>query len=193
MLPPLVPAPRPRPAPRLPVPGRHRAGLAALVFAGLLTACGAGDEAAQVDPAELEALRQEVATLTERDIVREERLEELESATERLARSDPSARVTDAERELARVVDTLTALDEELATAVTDNAQRDAEVATTMAELTEQNAALLDANEQLRTTVGELRGQLDGARGRIDRVSGEVEDLEIRYATLRDRLDRLGR
>jgi chromosome segregation ATPase len=175
------------------VPGRHRAGLAALVFAGLLTACGAGDEAAQVDPAELEALRQEVATLTERDIVREERLEELESATERLARSDPSARVTDAERELARVVDTLTALDEELATAVTDNAQRDAEVATTMAELTEQNAALLDANEQLRTTVGELRGQLDGARGRIDRVSGEVEDLEIRYATLRDRLDRLGR
>jgi chromosome segregation ATPase len=163
------------------------------VLATVLTACGGGDEAARVDPAELEALRQEVATLTERDIAREERLEELETATERLARSDPSARVTDAERELARLVDTITALDEELATAVTDNAQRDAEVATTTAELAEQNAALLDANEQLQDTVGDLREQLDGARGRIDRVSGEVEDLEIRYATLRDRLDRLGR
>jgi chromosome segregation ATPase len=163
------------------------------VLAAVLTACGGGDDAAQIDPAELDALRQEVATLTERDTAREERLEELETATERLARSDPSARVTEAERELARLVDTLTSLDEELATAVTDNAQRDAEAATTTAELAEQNAALLEANEQLRETVGELSGQLDGARGRIDRVSGEVEDLEIRYATLRDRLDRLGR
>ena len=144
----------------------------------MLTACAGVSE--NVDPAEVESLREQVATLTERDTAREQRLEELEATTDRLARTSPITRVTAAERELARLVDTLAAFDEELAAA---------EGAT--ADLAEQNAAVAEANEQLQGAVGELQGQMDNAGGRIDRVSGEIEDLEIRYLTLRDRLDRV--
>lgn len=134
----------------------------------VLTACAGGGET--VDPAEVESLREQVTALTERDAARAQRLEELEATTARLTRTNPITRVTEAEREIARLGDTLAVLDEELA---------------------EQNAAILETDEQLQGVAGELRGQLDDALGRIDRVSGEVEDLEIRYLTLRDRLDRL--
>jgi len=165
----------------------------AIVLAVLLAACAGTEAPAAVHPAELEELREEVATLSARDTAREERLEDMETTTDRLSRADPTARLIETERELARLVDTLTVFDEELAAAVTDNEQRDAQTAETTEELAGQNAALLEANERLGETVGELQGQLDSARGRLDRVSGELEDLEIRYETLRDRLDRAGR
>lgn len=147
----------------------HRAGtLVAIVLAMVLTACAGDDET--VDPAEVESLREQVTALTERGAARAQRLEELEATTDRLTRTNPVTRVTEAEREIARLDDTLAVLDEDLA---------------------EQNAAILEVEEQLQGTVGELRGQLDSALERIDRVSGQIEDLEIRYLTLRDRLDRV--
>ncbi len=165
----------------------------AIVLAVLLAACAGTEAPAAVDPAELDELREQVATLTERDTAREQRLEDMETTTNRLSRADPAARLTETERELARLVDTLTVFDEELAAAVTDNERRDAQTTETTEELAGQSAALLEANDQLSETVGELRSQLDSARGRLDRVSGELEDLEIRYETLRDRVDRAGR
>jgi chromosome segregation ATPase len=170
-----------------------RPRLLVLALAAGLVACGGIDTSAEQDREELQALREQVETLVERDAQRDTRIEDLELAAERLSRADPSTRITDTERELARVVETLSMLDEELAAAVTEGAQRDTEVAATTGELAEQNAALREANDELRATVGELREQLDNARSRVDRVSGEVEDLEIRYETLRDRVDRAGR
>lgn len=169
---------------------RHRA-LALIVIALVmaLTACAGGS--GTIDPADVASLREQVTALTERDAARAQRLEELETTTDRLTRTNPVTRVTRAEREIAGLSDTLSVLDERLATAIAENEQRDTATADTVAELAEQNAALVEANEQLRGALGELRGQLDTALGRIDRVSGEIEDLEIRHLTLRDRLDRI--
>ncbi len=166
---------------RSPRPRRARTRIA-IASALVLTACAGVGET--VDPGEVESLRGQVTALTERDAARAQRLEELETTTARLARTNPITRVTKAERELALLANTLAVLDEELAEAVTANEQRDAAVAGTTEELAQQNA-------QLQGTLGELRGQLDTAVGRIDRVSGEIEDLEVRYLTLRDRLDRV--
>lgn len=160
---------------------RARTGIA-IASALVLTACAGVGES--VDPAEVESLREQVTALTERDAARAQRLEELERTTARLTRTNPITRVTKAERELARLVDTLAVLDEELAATVTENEQRDAAAEAATEELAGQNA-------QLQGTLGDLRGQLDTAVGRVDRVSGEIEDLEVRYLTLRDRLDRV--
>lgn len=172
---------------------RHPVTGTVIALVVLLAACGGADPRAVVDPAEMDALREEVVALGERDAARQQRLEDLETTVDRLSRADASGRLTEAERELAQLTETLSVFDGELAAAVTDNEQRDAQTAETTGELAGQNAELLEANEQLRQTVDELRGQLDAAGGRIDRVSGEIEDLGIRYETLRDRLDRAGR
>lgn len=163
--------------------------LPALALTVGLAGCVGTDEVSDAEREQLVALRAEVDALKERDSDREDRLAELEAATERLERDDPFGRITDAEEELVRLVDALTVLEEELATVAAADAERVEQATETDAEL----AQLREATTELREAIAVVEDQAASTRGRVDRVGGELEELQTLFTTLRDRLDRLQR
>jgi chromosome segregation ATPase len=184
---------RRHPAPRrLPVGRGSAVRPAALLTAAIVTAVGLTGCApdAEVVAADLDTLRAELAAreAAERDLLdRVDAVEgelartrdqlDVEAAQDRDRLDAALARLELTDEELARLVDAVTVLDEELAIVTGAADGRATEVDGAIAEL--------------RGAIAGVRDELDGTRGLLDETRGSVQVLGDRVDALLDRLDRL--
>ncbi len=146
------------------------AACAALAVVAALAACTPDTSDLE---AEVDELRTELQSRRADRTALEQRLDDIEAAVAGATADDGTAdRLAEVNDELARIVDAVTVLEEDLAAEASARAQLSEEVEVADTDLRNGLADVRGQVDSVRGTVGLLKDQVEVLRERVDRATG---------------------